>query len=232
MKFIQLKNIKKIYLGSGVSTIALKKISLTFENGEFTAIMGRSGCGKTTLLNILGCMDAFDEGEYIFEDNSIKDYSENALAAFRNKKIGFVFQAFNLINEMTVFENVEVPLGYAGVSTKERKERCEYLLEQVGLLDKLKNHPTQLSGGQQQRVAIARALAMEPAVILADEPTGNLDSKNGTEIMELLKGMNEKGKTIIMVTHDMNLSKYAKRIVTLNDGEIVDDKINAYITEQ
>ncbi|MDF2686423.1 MAG: macrolide transporter ATP-binding protein [Clostridia bacterium] len=227
--FIQLKNVTKIYRGVNVETVALKNISISFENGEFTAIMGRSGCGKTTLLNILGCMDTFDDGEYIFEDKNIKGCSENALAAFRNKKIGFIFQAFNLINEMTVFKNVEVPLGYAGISAKERKERCEYLLEQVGLSDKLKNHPTQLSGGQQQRVAIARALAMEPAVILADEPTGNLDSKNGTEIMELLKDMNEKGKTIIMVTHDNTLSKYAKRTVTLSDGEIVDDKINAYI---
>ena len=227
--FIQLKNITKTYLGMGVSTIALKNVSLTLRNGEFTAIMGRSGCGKTTLLNIIGCMDTFDEGEYICEDNNIKNYKENALATFRNKKIGFVFQSFNLINEMTVFENVEVPLGYAGLPAKVRKERCENLLEQVGLSDKLKNHPTQLSGGQQQRVAIARALAMNPTVILADEPTGNLDSKNGTEIMELLKGMNEKGKTIIMVTHDVALSNYSKRIVTLSDGEIVDDKINAYL---
>ena len=226
---IQIKNIKKVYKSTTVETVALNKVSLEINEGEFIAVMGRSGCGKTTLLNIIGCMDTFDEGEYIFEDNNIKNYKENALAAFRNKKIGFIFQAFNLINEMTVFENVEVPLGYAGIPAKERKERCEILLEQVGLSDKLKNHPTQLSGGQQQRVAIARSMAMNPTIILADEPTGNLDSKNGTEIMELLKAMNEKGKTIIMVTHDVALSNYSKRIVTLSDGEIVDDKINAYL---
>ena len=183
---IKLRNIKKIYKGKGTETMALKDINLDIEKTEFVAIMGRSGCGKTTLLNILGCMDNFDEGDYFFDNVNIKQLKSNELALFRNKKIGFVFQAFNLINDMTVLENVEVPLGYAGIPAKQRKEMAYEVLKKVGMADKVKNYPLQLSGGQQQRVAIARALVNNPMVILADEPTGNLDSRNGTEVMELL----------------------------------------------
>jgi len=220
---INLKNITKIYKSTNVETMALNDVSISIEKGEFTAIMGKSGCGKSTLLNILGCMDNFDSGEYLFENENIRNFDEKKLASFRNKKIGFIFQAFNLINEMNVFENVEVPLGYAGISAKQRKERCLELIEQMGLSDRLTNRPSQLSGGQQQRVAIARALAMNPSIILADEPTGNLDTKNGVEIMDILKNLNDKGITIILVTHDQSLSQYAKRIITLNDGVVVDD---------
>jgi putative ABC transport system ATP-binding protein len=185
--------------------------------------MGRSGCGKTTLLNIIGCMDDFDSGEYMFKDINIKELNSKQLALIRNKRIGFVFQAFNLINEMTVFENVEVPLGYAGMPRKQRKEIVLEMLEKVGLIDKVKNYPSQLSGGQQQRVAIARALSNNPEIILADEPTGNLDSKNGTEIIELLQSLNNKGTTLVIVTHDEKVASYAKRKIILNDGIIVKD---------
>ncbi|AUS97514.1 macrolide ABC transporter ATP-binding protein [Clostridium thermosuccinogenes] len=220
---IQLINVHKIYKGNGVQTLALKGISLEIAESEFVAIMGRSGCGKTTLLNIIGCMDDFDSGEYMFKDINIKELNSKQLALIRNKRIGFVFQAFNLINEMTVFENVEVPLGYAGMPRKQRKEIVLEMLEKVGLIDKVKNYPSQLSGGQQQRVAIARALSNNPEIILADEPTGNLDSKNGTEIIELLQSLNNKGTTLVIVTHDEKVASYAKRKIILNDGIIVKD---------
>jgi len=220
---IKLSNIKKIYKGSGIETVALQGVSMEVKKSEFISIMGRSGCGKSTLLNILGCMDSYDDGEYIFDDVNVKRLNSIELARFRNKKIGFVFQAFNLINEMTAFENVEIPLGYGGVSQKLRRDRIHTLLDAVGLLDKMNSYPGQMSGGQQQRLAIARALANNPEVILADEPTGNLDSKNGIEIMELLCTLNNTGTTIILVTHDNNIASYAKRRITLGDGIIIND---------
>lgn len=220
---IKVSNLIKIYKGQGVQTEALKGITFDIMPSEFVSIMGRSGCGKTTLLNILGCMDEFDEGEYLFCGTSIKILKGKELAQFRNKKIGFIFQAFNLINEMTALENVEVPLGYAGISRKLRKEIAFEMLSKVGLGDKIQNKPGQLSGGQQQRVAIARALANKPDIILADEPTGNLDSNNGIEVMELLKNLNKDGTTLVMVTHDDNVADFAKRKIILDDGVIIMD---------
>lgn len=220
---IKVNNIRKIYKGQGVQTEALKGVSFDIMPSEFVAIMGRSGCGKTTLLNILGCMDEFDNGEYLFCGTSIKVLSSKELAQFRNKKIGFVFQAFNLINEMNALENVEVPLGYAGIPRKLRRDIACELLNKVGLGNKIQNKPGQLSGGQQQRVAIARALANKPDIILADEPTGNLDNTNGVEVMDLLKELNRNGTTLVIVTHDEKVAEYAKRKIILDDGIIVKD---------
>lgn len=220
---INLTNIRKIYKGQNIQTEALKGISFDIKPSEFISIMGRSGCGKTTLLNILGCMDEFDAGEYFFNGINIKELKSKELSHFRNKKIGFIFQAFNLINEMTALENVEVPLGYAGVSRRQRKEIACGMLKKVGLDDKMQNKPGQLSGGQQQRVAIARALANSPDIIFADEPTGNLDKNNGIEVMKLLQALNESGTTLVMVTHDEKVADYAKRKIILDDGIILKD---------
>ncbi len=222
---INITNLKKVYKGKGVNTVALNSISLEIKRTEFVSIMGRSGCGKTTLLNILGCMDDFDEGEYFFKDVSIKMLKGKELARFRNKSIGFIFQAFNLVNEMTALENVEIPLGYAGIPRRQRKEIAFDMLKEVGLADKIHNYPGQLSGGQQQRVAIARALANKPDIILADEPTGNLDNKNGMEIMELLRNFNSNGTTLILVTHDEKVADYGKRRFVLDDGNIIKDTL-------
>ncbi|AEV67933.1 ABC transporter ATP-binding protein [Acetivibrio clariflavus] len=219
---IELKNISKSYKGKGVFTRALVNVSLRVEPGDFIAIMGRSGSGKTTLLNILGCMDRFDEGEYLFDNVNIHKYREKELANFRNKNIGFIFQAFNLINDMTAVENVELPMGFAGLNSRERRTNAMKLLDDVGLKDKAFNKPLELSGGQQQRVAIARALANNPKIILADEPTGNLDEESGFQIMDLLKNLNNQKKvTIIMVTHDEQIAKYADRIVYMRDGVLL-----------
>lgn len=220
---IHLENIKKIYKGNGVETVALKGIDLDIGKSEFVSIMGKSGCGKTTLLNIIGCLDNYDDGNYRFEDLDVKKMNNTKLSKFRNKRIGFIFQSFNLINEMTALENVEVPLGYASFSSRERKKISLGQLEKVGLKDKFKNYPTQLSGGQQQRVAIARALANDPDVIVADEPTGNLDSKNGQEIMQIFSLLHSQGKTIILVTHDESVAGFANRNIVLEDGYIVKD---------
>ncbi|MDP4182106.1 MAG: ABC transporter ATP-binding protein [Bacillota bacterium] len=222
---ISLRNISKCYKGNGINTIALNDISLDIQKSEFVSIMGRSGCGKTTLLNILGCMDSFTSGEYIFEDINVKSLKGKSLAQFRNKKIGFVFQSFNLINEMTILENIEVPLGYAGIPGKKRKQVACELLESVRLCDKEKNYPSQLSGGQQQRVAIARALANCPEIILADEPTGNLDKKNAEEIMNILNDLNELGATLVVITHDEVVANYAKRKIILDDGSVISDTL-------
>lgn len=217
---IRINNLNKTY-NSGIKVQALKDVSLTIEQGEFTLIVGKSGSGKSTLLNIIGCMDEYDSGEYLFLDQDVKSLSSRELAQFRNHKIGFVFQSFQLINEITVRENIEMPMGISGVSKSERRARVSKLLELVELEEKIDCKPLELSGGQQQRIAIARALANNPDVLLCDEPTGNLDEKNGIRIMELLKELNEKGTTIIMVTHDLSLKEYAHRIIQMKDGEIV-----------
>jgi putative ABC transport system ATP-binding protein len=217
---IELKNISKKYKTNSVETIALRNFSLIIHEEEFLAIMGSSGSGKTTLLNILGCMDTFDEGQYLFHNTNIKALSHKELAKFRNEHVGFIFQSYNLINDLTVFENIELPLGLAGIQKSVRKKRVLDLVERVGLSDKVNRFPKQLSGGQQQRVAIARALANNPKMILADEPTGNLDSNNGQEIMKVLSELNQQGIAIILVTHDKSISSYAKKCLFIKDGKI------------
>ncbi len=218
---ITLSNISKIYQGKGVSAAALTDVSLTVGKGDFVIIYGKSGCGKSTLLNILGTMDRPTDGDYHFNDTDICGLKFNELSRFRNRHIGFIFQSFYLINELTALENVGMPLGYSGVGKSERRKRAGELLKMVGLEDKLKNKPSQLSGGEQQRVAIARSLIAGPSLVLADEPTGNLDEKTTGDIMDLLKQINQNGTTIIMVTHNPDLAHYADRVVRMSDGRIV-----------
>ncbi|CEK30699.1 ABC transporter ATP-binding protein [[Clostridium] sordellii] len=222
-KVIELKNLQKRYKVGKEKLHVLKSINLTINQGEFVMIMGKSGSGKTTLLNILGFLDKFDDGSYFFEYNNVTNLNENKRSEFRNTNIGFVFQQFNLVETLNVFQNVELPMIYnSKFSKKERKERVERSLKVVGLLDKVKQKPLQLSGGQQQRVAIARALVNDPQIIFADEPTGSLDSETGIEIMNLLKSLNDSGKTVIMVTHDPDLTNYATKLINLKDGAIVE----------
>lgn len=218
---ITLRNIDKLY-GTGANTFkALDNISLEIKKGEFVAIVGASGSGKSTLLNIIGCMDSPTGGEYIFENENILKKKYRQLASFRNKKIGFVFQAFNLADDCTAAENVAMPLGYAGLGRAQRDKRVKEILEDVGLSDKAKSFPRQLSGGQQQRVAIARALVNDPELILADEPTGNLDSYNAAQIMELFQKIHsDSDRTIIMITHNSELAEQADRIIRIADGRI------------
>ncbi|CEQ12028.1 ABC transporter ATP-binding protein [[Clostridium] sordellii] len=222
-KVIELKNLQKRYKVGKEKLHVLKSINLTINQGEFVMIMGKSGSGKTTLLNILGFLDKFDDGSYFFEYNNVTNLNENKRSEFRNTNIGFVFQQFNLVETLNVFQNVELPMIYnSKFSKKERKERVERSLKVVGLLDKVKQKPLQLSGGQQQRVAIARALVNDPQIIFADEPTGALDSETGIEIMNLLKSLNDSGKTVIMVTHDPDLTNYATKLINLKDGAIIE----------
>ena len=222
-KVIELKNLQKRYKVGKEKLHVLKSINLTINKGEFVMIMGKSGSGTPTLLNILGFLDKFDDGSYFFEYNNVTNLNENKRSEFRNTNIGFVFQQFNLVETLNVFQNVELPMIYnSKFSKKERKERVERSLKVVGLLDKVKQKPLQLSGGQQQRVAIARALVNDPQIIFADEPTGALDSETGIEIMNLLKSLNDSGKTVIMVTHDTDLTNYATKLINLKDGAIVE----------
>ena len=222
-KVIELKNLQKRYKVGKEKLHVLKSINLTINQGEFVMIMGKSGSGKTTLLNILGFLDKFDDGSYFFEYKNVTNLNENKRSEFRNTNIGFVFQQFNLVETLNIFQNVELPMIYnSKFSKKERKERVEKNLKVVGLLDKVKQKPLQLSGGQQQRVAIARALVNDPQIIFADEPTGALDSETGIEIMNLLKSLNDSGKTVIMVTHDPDLTNYATKLINLKDGAIVE----------
>ena len=220
MPIIELKDINKTYQGA-VPLHVLKDINLEIERGELVSIMGSSGSGKSTLLNILGILDTYDTGEYHLDGVLIKNLSENRAAELRNRMIGFVFQSFNLIDELNVFENVELPLTYMGLSASERKKRVNEMLKRMNISHRAKHFPQQLSGGQQQRVAIARAVITDPKLILADEPTGNLDSKNGAEVMELLTELNRQGTTIVMVTHSKHDAGYAHRIIHLFDGNIV-----------
>ncbi|HSQ90083.1 MAG TPA: ABC transporter ATP-binding protein [Romboutsia sp.] len=216
---IKLENIQKYYKVGKEKFQVLKSLNLNIEAGEFIMIIGKSGSGKTTLLNVLAFLDKFDDGNYIFNNENVTNLNENQRSVFRNKNIGFVFQQFNLIETLNVYQNVELPLIYDGILKKvEREEIVSQKLKDVGLLDKIKSLPLQLSGGQQQRIAIARSLVNNPSLIFADEPTGALDSETSMEIMELLKSLNEQGKTIIMVTHDNDLLKYATKVVKLKDG--------------
>lgn len=221
---IDLKDIVKIYRTGGEELVALKEISLHIAEGEFTSIMGPSGSGKSTMMNILGLLDRFDSGTYILNGQNVTGLSDNESAHVRNKEIGFVFQSFNLMPRMTILENVELPMVYAGIPAKERKERALKALDRVGLSDRVKHRPNEISGGQKQRVAIARAIVNTPAVLMADEPTGNLDSKTTLEIMRIFQELNAEGTTIVMVTHEPEVVSHTKRIVSFRDGEIQDDQ--------
>ena len=220
---IKLDNITKIFSTEEVQTTSLNGVSLEIKEGEFVAIMGPSGCGKSTLLNIMGLIDTPTEGTYLLNGKDVSTLTENERTDIRKGVIGFVFQSFNLIDELNVNENVELPLLYMGVPAKERKERVLEVLRRMNMSQRGKHYPSQLSGGQQQRVAIARAVISYPKIILADEPTGNLDSKNGLEVMEMLSQLNAEGTTIIMVTHSQHDATYANRIINLYDGQIIDN---------
>jgi len=222
---IQTLDLKKLYTTEEVETTALNDVNIDIKEGEFVAIMGPSGCGKSTLLNILGLLDNPSSGKYHFLGEDVAHYSERQRASVRKGKIGFVFQSFNLIDELTVFENIELPLLYLGVSASDRKERVHEVLEHMAIMAREKHFPQQLSGGQQQRVAVARAVVARPKVILADEPTGNLDSKHGDEVMSLLAELNEAGTTIIMVTHSPAYAEFAHRTIHLFDGQVVTENV-------
>ena len=217
---IIINNLQKKYKNGDMDTEVLQGVNMQVKRGEFVAVMGRSGCGKSTLLNIIGGMDKADNGSYLFDGEQVLDYNSQQLANFRNKKVGFVFQAFHLLQEFSVADNIALPLGYAGIGAKQRKRTALELLEQIGLVEKAGRRPFQLSGGEQQRVAIARAISNQPEVLLADEPTGSLDEENGIRILELLKNLNERGLTIIMVTHDIKVSEYADRVIRITDGKV------------
>ena len=222
---LQTKNLSKIFTTQEVETTALNNVNLEVQEGEFVAVMGPSGCGKSTLLHIAGMLDNPTNGEYFFMGEEVSGYSERKRARLRKGNIGFVFQSFNLIDELTVFENIELPLLYLGVLAKERKKRVDAILEQLELVPRKNHFPQQISGGQQQRVAVARALIANPKVILADEPTGNLDSGHGDEVMKLLVDLNENGTTVIMVTHSPAYADYANRVIHLFDGHIVTENL-------
>ena len=219
---IHMKAIKKIYSTGKVDVEALRGIDLKVEKNEFISIMGPSGSGKSTLMNIMGCLDTPTSGEYYLEQEKVQTLNPNQLAEIRNQKIGFVFQNFNLLPYATAFENVEIPLIFKGVSSRKRRKRAEELLDKVGLKDRMDHKPTELSGGEMQRVSIARALANEPSIILADEPTGNLDSVSGKEIVDVFEDLWKQGHTIIVITHDQEISTRTKRIIKLRDGIVVD----------
>jgi len=219
---IQLQNIKKVFRTEEIDTWALREVSLEVKDGEFVAIMGPSGCGKTTLLNIMGLLDKPTEGTYMLNGKEVSQLSERERTNIRKGTLGFVFQSFNLIDDLSVYENVELPLLYMGVPAKERRKRVTDILDRMAMSHRRGHYPCQLSGGQQQRVAVARAVVTNPKIILADEPTGNLDSKNSREVMDLLCQLHEQGTTIVMVTHSQHNASYADRIINLYDGRIVE----------
>jgi len=220
---IKLENVVKVYATGEISLTALKGISMDIKPGEFVSIMGPSGCGKSTLMNILGCLDRMTSGKYILNGKDISGLSDNELAEIRCREIGFVFQSFNLLPRMTILENVELPMVYAGIPRKERRERALAALERVDLSNRIKHRPNEISGGQKQRVAIARAIVNNPSIILADEPTGNLDTKVTREIMKIIQQLNDDGATVLLVTHEPDVAQYSKRIIQMLDGEIIDD---------
>ncbi|WP_127527868.1 ABC transporter ATP-binding protein [Paenibacillus alginolyticus] len=227
MSLIQIDHVCKQYVIGGETIRALDDVSLEIEQGEFVAIMGPSGSGKSTLMNIIGCLDVSDTGSYVLDGKAINQMKDSQLAEIRNRKIGFVFQSFNLLPRLSAYENVELPLIYRGLSRKEREPLVMKALEAVDLIDRRKHMPSELSGGQQQRVAIARTLAGDPAIILADEPTGALDSKTGIEIMDIFKRLYDQGRTIILITHDHAIAQHAKRVVRFRDGRLLENvKLN------
>jgi len=222
---IKISELEKVYRTEEVETVALNKLSIEVKEGEFVAVMGPSGCGKSTLLNILGMLDDPDAGSFVFNGIEVAHFNERKRADLRKNNIGFVFQSFNLIDELTVFENVELPLIYTGVKAADRKKRVEQVLDKVQIMHRRNHYPQQLSGGQQQRVAVARAVVNHPKLILADEPTGNLDSNNGNDVMQLLTELNEQGTTIVMVTHSEHDARYSHRIIRMLDGQTVTENI-------
>lgn len=222
-QILKMTHITKMYYMGEEEQVVLNNINLTINKGDFVAVLGPSGSGKSTLMNIIGCLDSPTKGEYILSNQKVDELEESELAAIRNKEVGFVFQQFQLLPRLSAIRNVELPLVYAGVAEKERKQRAHDMLIKVGLGEKLQNRPNQLSGGQQQRVAIARAMVTEPTILLADEPTGALDQKTSHQIMELFHELHEEGKTIIMITHDIEIAKHASRIVKILDGKLRED---------
>jgi putative ABC transport system ATP-binding protein len=227
---IKITELQKLYRTEEVETVALGDLSFEVKQGEFVAIMGPSGCGKSTLLNILGLLDDPDGGSYLFHGTEVAKYAERQRSELRKHNIGFVFQSFNLIDELSVYENVELPLIYTKVSAAERKKRVEAILDKMQIMHRRNHFPQQLSGGQQQRVAIARAVVNNPKLILADEPTGNLDSTNGNDVMQLLTELNEQGTTIIMVTHSEHDAMYSHRVIRLLDGKVLTENINTLVS--
>ncbi len=224
---LKLHNLSKLYRTDEVETVALDSVNIEINTGEFVAIMGPSGCGKSTLLNIIGMLDSPSSGQYIFQDEDISDYAESRRSHIRKKNIGFIFQSFNLIDELTVAENIELALLYHNLPGKERKERVNDVMDKIGIAHRAKHMPSQLSGGQQQRVAVARAVVGNQGLILADEPTGNLDSAHGQEVMEMLRVLNDEGSTIVMVTHSPAHADYARRTINLFDGRVVTENLRA-----
>lgn len=221
---IKTVNLKKLYTTEEIETTALNNVNINIDEGEYVAIMGPSGCGKSTLLNILGLLDNPSSGEFHFLDHEVSHYSERQRADLRKANIGFVFQSFNLIDELTVYENIELPLLYLGYSSAERKKRVDEVLEKMQIMHRKNHFPMQLSGGQQQRVAVGRAVVAKPSLILADEPTGNLDSKNGSDVMKMLTDLNDSGTTIVLVTHATEYAEFAKRIINLFDGQVANEE--------
>ena len=224
---IQMNNVSKIYTMGEEEVRALDGVTLTINDGDFVAIIGPSGSGKSTLMNIIGCLDVADSGEYILDGQAIEDYSENELAEIRNRKLGFIFQNFNLLSKLSALENVELPLVYQGVGNRERRIRATEALDRIGLGSRLRHRPTELSGGQQQRVAIARALVTRPSLILADEPTGNLDQQTGMEIITVLKEIHSQGNTVVVITHDEQIASQASRKIRILDGRVAEEEAGA-----
>ena len=225
-KLIELRNVYKIYSEGLESEVrALDGVSLEIERGEFVAIVGQSGSGKSTMMNVLGCLDIPTRGDYFLNGTDVRELTDKELSLIRNKEIGFIFQQYNLIQDLTVLENVELPLVYQGVSADDRREMALAALERVGLAERVKHRPTQMSGGQQQRVAIARAIAANPSIVMADEPTGALDSRTGLEVLAFLQKLNREGTTVILITHDNGIAATARRCVRLTDGRIVEDQV-------
>jgi putative ABC transport system ATP-binding protein len=224
---LNIKNLYKYYRTEDVETLALNDVSMEIKAGEFVAIMGPSGCGKSTLLNTIGMLDSPSEGEYWFNDENVAGYKENQLAQVRKQNIGFIFQSFNLIDELSVAENIELALLYHGISSSERRQRVQEVMDKVGIAHRANHMPSQLSGGQQQRVAVARAVVGNQGLILADEPTGNLDSQHGLEVMQMLQKLNKEGTTIIMVTHSPEHASFANRTINLLDGQVIQENLKA-----
>jgi putative ABC transport system ATP-binding protein len=226
---LKLHDLSKVYRTDEVETVALNSVNIEIASGEFVAIMGPSGCGKSTLLNIVGMLDTPTSGSYVFADEDVSNYNEARLSDIRKRNIGFIFQSFNLIDELTVAENIELALLYHNIAASERKDRVVSIMDKVGIAHRAKHMPSQLSGGQQQRVAVARAVVGNQKMILADEPTGNLDSTHGQEVMEMLQGLNEEGTTIVMVTHSSSHADYARRTINLFDGHVITENLRAAV---